>query len=227
MKTQHTVQVYVIRCPARGWVFYAPPKTFSAEESTLPEGIWKRLVCRAHRLREEAAQLLHHPPNRFWRAIRRVWLWLERWTHPAEGLLRMLVHADVIEIIHDGELDDDMVRAHWTNWLAARLAVHQRDFWINVVFLPITLVLGLLPGPNIFIAWNILRLYVHWQAQRGARQAHGFAHTIMRRDGRLHVPSQGSAIMYQKHIAEMEQTLHLPELSEFYARWPVTSASDR
>lgn len=187
----------------------------------------KRLVRRAHQLREEAAHLLHEPPNRFWRGIRRIWRWLETWTHPAEGLLRALAQADTVEIIHDGELDDDTVRTYWMDWLAARLAVHHRGVWINVIFLPVTLLLGLLPGPNIFVAWNVLRLYVHWQARRGGRQAHDVARTIVRHDTRLHPPPQGSPVTCQKRIAELGQTLHLPELSDFYARWPTLPSPQR
>lgn len=227
VKTLHTVRVYALRCPVRGWVFYAPPEAFPAEDSSPPEGLTQRLVRRAYRLREEAAHLLHTPPNRFWRGIRRIWLWLEQWTHPAEGLLRALAHADTVEIIHDGELDDDTVRAHWTSWLEARLAVHQRGVWINIALLPLTLLLGLLPGPNIFIAWNAIRLYVHWQARRGGRRARDTAHTTVQRDPRLHLPSQGSPGTCQKRIAELGQQLHLPELSDFYARWPVCSAPSR
>ncbi len=227
MKTLHTVRVYALRCPVRGWVFYAPPEAFPAEDSPPPEGLTQRLVRRAYRLREEASHLLHAPPNRFWRGIRRVWLWLEQWTHPAEGLLRALAHADTVEIIHDGELDDDTVRAHWMNWLDARLAVHQRGVWVNTALLPLTLLLGLLPGPNIFVAWNAIRLYVHWQARRGGRRARDTAYTTVRCDSRLHLPSAGSQITCQERIAELGQQLHLPELPDFYARWPVCSAPSR
>jgi hypothetical protein len=224
VKTLHNIRIYVIRCPVRGWVFYTPPESFAVEDGHAPEGFVRRLVRRAYRLREEASHLLHQPPNRFWRGIRRVWLWLEQWTHPAEGLLRALVHADKVEIIHDGELEDDTVRTYWMNWLAARLAVHRRGIWINVAFLPLTLLLGLLPGPNIFIAWNVIRLYVHWQAYRGARRAHEFACIAVQRDTRLHLPRQGSSTAIREYIAELGQKLLLPELPDFYARWPAASS---
>ncbi|MFQ3582913.1 MAG: hypothetical protein SNJ67_02280 [Chloracidobacterium sp.] len=221
MKQRRVIRVYVIRCQMRGWVFYAPPEMLTAYDERPPSGFLDKLLHRVHRIHDAAQTLLHEPPNRFWRGIRRVWQWLERWTHPGEGLLRAIGHADAVELIHDGELADEAIQSQWRQWLAARVGVHERGFWLNIGLLPITLLLGLLPGPNVFIAWNGLRLYVHWQARRGGRRGLLTVKTVARGDARLHPPPYGSEPDCQARITELGHTLHLPELADFYARWPA------
>lgn len=222
MKQPRVIRVYVIRCRRRGWVFYAPPEMLTAYDDAPPSGLWGRLLHRAHRIHDEALRLMQEPPNRFWRGIRRVWRRLEQWTHPGEGLLRAVGHADAVELVHDGELDDAAVQSEWIKWLKTRLAVHERGVRLNVALLPVTLLMGLLPGPNVFIAWNALRLYVHWFARRGARRALTAVKTVVRGDARLHPPPQGSGDDCQARVVELSRALHLPELPTFYQRWPAT-----
>ncbi len=221
MKPPRVIRVYVIRCRMRGWVFYAPPEMLMAYDEELATGFWNKLVQRAHRLHDETLMLIHEPPNRFWRGVRRAWRWLERWMHPGEGLLRAIGQADAVELVHDGELPDDAVQGQWTDWLKTRIAIHERGIWLNIALLPVTLLLGLLPGPNVFIAWNALRLYAHWHGRRGGRRALATVKTVVRGDARLHPPPQGSETARLSRIEELSQTLRLPELATFYNRWPA------
>ncbi|OYT71981.1 MAG: hypothetical protein CFK52_06365 [Chloracidobacterium sp. CP2_5A] len=221
MKQPRVIRVYVIRCRMRGWVFYAPPEMLTAYDDEPATGFWNKLLRRAHRLHDEALTLIHEPPNRFWRGIQRLWRWLERWTHPGEGLLRAIRHADAIELIHDGELPDDAIQSQWITWLKTRIPIHERGLWLNIALLPVTLLLGLLPGPNIFIAWNALRLYAHWHGRQGGRRGLATVRTVVRGDARLHPPPDGSEPERQARVAQLGHTLRLPELTTFYKRWPV------
>ncbi len=222
MKHPRIIRVYVIRCRRRGWVFYAPPEMLTAYDDTPPRGFWNKVLHQAHRTHDAALRLIHEPPNRFWRGVQHAWRWLERWTHPGESLLRVIGQVDAVELIHDGELSDAAVRSEWIKWLETRLVSHERGVWLNIACLPVTLLMGLLPGPNVFIAWNALRLYVHWFARRGAQRALVALKTVVRGDARLHPPPQGSGSDCQARVLELSHTLHLPELPTFYQRWPVT-----
>ncbi|MCS7080757.1 MAG: hypothetical protein NZ585_12025 [Chloracidobacterium sp.] len=222
MKPPRVIRVYIIRCRRRGWVFYAPPEMLTAYDETPATGFWAKLLYRVHRIHDEALLLIHEPPNRFWRGVQCIWHRLEQWTHPGESLLRAIGHADTIELIHDGELTDDAVQRRWIEWLETRITTHERGVWLNIALLPVTLLLGLLPGPNVFIAWNVLRLYIHWYARRGGRRGLTLVKTVVRGDARLHPPPQGSGEDCQARVLELSRTLHLPGLPTFYQRWPAT-----
>jgi hypothetical protein len=55
-------------------------------------------------------------------------------------------------------------------FLAERITYHTRWQTVTILLLPVTSAAFIIPGPNIFLAWNAFRLYGHYTARRGALQ---------------------------------------------------------
>ena len=49
-----------------------------------------------------------------------------------------------------------------------KLKFHQKWMYLNMSILPFTALLGILPGPNVFVLYNGFRLYSHYKAYHGA-----------------------------------------------------------
>mmetsp|Transcript_35386 Transcript_35386/g.56743 ORF Transcript_35386/g.56743 Transcript_35386/m.56743 type:complete len:289 (-) Transcript_35386:16-882(-) len=49
-----------------------------------------------------------------------------------------------------------------------RIKYHRKWMWLNTSILPLTALLGLLPGPNVFVLYNGYRLWSHYKAYYGA-----------------------------------------------------------
>lgn len=71
---------------------------------------------------------------------------------------------------HPSDLSSADARSSVLSFLAARSAYHARWQTINLVLLPLTSAAFIVPGPNVFLAWNAFRLYGHWTAGKAARQ---------------------------------------------------------
>jgi len=52
-------------------------------------------------------------------------------------------------------------------FIRQRMAYHRQWMIANSLLIPITFAATILPGPNIFLAYNLYRLYGHYQAYRG------------------------------------------------------------
>eukprot|EP01083_Nonionella_stella_P076618 208873_1 len=70
-------------------------------------------------------------------------------------------------IIPNGFNADDATN-HLQNLCKERVKYHRQWFYLNVSLLPFTALLGLLPGPNVFIMYNGYRCYAHYKAFHGA-----------------------------------------------------------
>jgi hypothetical protein len=72
-----------------------------------------------------------------------------------------------LTIHHPSDLSSS-VSSSVLSFLSSRRAFHTRWTYINLALLPLTACAFILPGPNVFFAWNAFRLYGHDQARRGA-----------------------------------------------------------
>ena len=49
-----------------------------------------------------------------------------------------------------------------------RRKYHQKWLYLNLLLLPFTAILGIVPGPNVFVMYNGFRCYAHYRAYHGA-----------------------------------------------------------
>jgi len=103
---------------------------------------------------------------------------LQRQVDPTESLLKSLARwhganearqRTEIEVLFPAKLSVHQVRSALPQLVAARTRQHQYLLCGSALLLPVTLAMGFLPGPNVFFAWNVYRLYSHFQALRGGR----------------------------------------------------------
>jgi hypothetical protein len=218
------MQVYAFHLANGDWVFYAPPPPMKPPlEETAPSDFKGVVLRRLRRTYAEAWTLMQESPKRIWVWTRAILRRLERLIHPYESLLRTLNEDADITIVHPENADPDEVRRHWEALLRRRLAVHRRGIILNVCLLPVTSAAMLLPGPNVFIAWNALRLYGHLTARRGARRALEASPSACAPDARL--PNELPAAMgvTPHEIETLAQNLALDELPEHFRRLNASS----
>ncbi|KAL3695809.1 hypothetical protein R1sor_009885 [Riccia sorocarpa] len=90
---------------------------------------------------------------------------------PTESLLKS-IHKDtgLVEIVYPQRINSRLVRRRVRHLAMSGEVVHRRYFYGSVAFLPFSVVLGILPLPNVFLAWNLFRAYSHWRALQGSRR---------------------------------------------------------
>eukprot|EP01132_Coremiostelium_polycephalum_P005740 gene5740-7139_t len=70
-------------------------------------------------------------------------------------------------------------RAHRYSRVVVRQRIQHHKLWIgiNMLLIPVTFAATILPGPNVFLAYNLYRLYGHYQALKGCNNFHQFSST--------------------------------------------------
>jgi len=111
--------------------------------------------------------------------IRQILQQLEMRIHPTEAILHNIQKATTIEVVspqllpHVAEEDIRVLerrnRRVMTVLMRECAAFHKKWSILNALLLPVSALASLLPGPNVFLAWNLYRLYCHIQAYRGAQ----------------------------------------------------------
>jgi hypothetical protein len=74
-----------------------------------------------------------------------------------------------VEIRHSSSLSSAAIRTSLTKLTNAAVLQHRYGRAVCFACLPLSLVAGFLPGPNFFLAYNLVRLSVHSQSLRGAQ----------------------------------------------------------
>jgi hypothetical protein len=86
------------------------------------------------------------------------------------------LNEDSMEILHSGRLDEKRLRIKFFLFLQKQRTKHILLLLGEAILLPISGLLALLPGPNIFFGVLALILFTHWQAFKGinkvARKKH-------------------------------------------------------
>lgn len=105
------------------------------------------------------------------RLARNVWNWLHQWSHPDELLLARLRQARAIDLHHPAGMSDDEVLAAWSAFLRRGQGRHWPWFLFNLMIAPLTVLLALLPGPNLVGYWFVYRALHHGLILHGVRRA--------------------------------------------------------
>jgi Mitochondrial K+-H+ exchange-related len=105
--------------------------------------------------------------------MRRAWDWLHTLVRPDEPMLARLRSARRIKLHHPAAQREVDVLAKWRNYLTRQWRRH--FFWLgfNAVIAPISVILAVLPGPNLIGYWFAYRAVHHmivvWGITRAQR----------------------------------------------------------
>ena len=105
--------------------------------------------------------------------MRRAWDWLHTLVRPDEAMLARLWSARRIKLHHPAARSEVDVRANWRNYLDRQWRRHL--FWLvfNAVITPPSVILAVLPGPNLIGFWFAYRAIHHvivvWGITRAQR----------------------------------------------------------
>jgi Mitochondrial K+-H+ exchange-related len=105
--------------------------------------------------------------------LRQAWDWLHRRLAPDEAMLKRLGRATRIKLYHPASMDSSEIQRTWREYLARRRRRHW--FWLVVTLLvaPLTVVLTVVPGPNVIGYWFVYRAVCHLRVVLGTRRALG------------------------------------------------------
>lgn len=95
--------------------------------------------------------------------------WLARNQDPAEPLLRRLATADLEEVCCPMS-QQRRARRLLGLFLRRKRALHRKGLLLNLLLLPLSTLLTIVPGPNVVFFWNAYRLVGHALALRGIRR---------------------------------------------------------
>ena len=165
------------------WSFQAEPE---GEEQMRPPTsalarLWQRLLAEYH----HARGAIETTERMAW--IRALLRKLEARVDPSESLLRRMRTAAEIVLLHPDSLSAPLVRRRFFRFLRRRARAHARGVVLNALLLPVTAAMAILPGPNVFFAWNAYRLIAHLLAWRGARR-------VLRQECPVHVHAEEEII---------------------------------
>lgn len=213
------MKIYAFRLNDDRWVFYAPSQPAEAASEPAPHTRWGRFLKRVQKLQAESVEVMRTSRTRFWVWTRKMMAKLERLVHPCEPMARALAKVEEIELVHDGIHPNEEVVARWCAWLSERTTSHRRGMILNTCLLPLTSAAMVIPGPNVFFAWNALRLYGHWSAWRGLVRAAAIGRPLVTTDERLSVAEPPTI----ECIRRMADRAGLPGLPEYFSRLKALS----
>jgi hypothetical protein len=156
---------------------------------------------------------------------------LEGYIHPTESILHTVLKSSTMQILmlDTHKLNNSNQHTHSSSssdhrritksrrlmkvLMKQRINYHFRWSIANAVLLPFSALATILPGPNIFLAWNLYRLYCHIQAYRGA-SLFLLKHQKHELDYILSHP-QSEDVSNEERLA---QAFNLPGLVEYLSR---------
>lgn len=145
---------------------------------------------------------------------RKVEDWLKRRVRADEALLGRLRDVSAIDLGHSSRQNPKAVLKAWRRYLHRRRRRHWPWFLVYLVLAPFTLLLAILPGPNVIGFWFAYRALAHgltaWGAHRG-----------------LHTPTNAKVVSLldspldpenEAEVRQLAADLRCPTLPEFLER---------
>lgn len=88
-----------------------------------------------------------------------------------EGTLQEFRHPQRVEVHYPPHLGASEAQEVLRDLLEAEVRKHRRWLVVNSSLLPVGVVLGLVPGPNVWLAYLAWRTLAHYKTKRGAQKA--------------------------------------------------------
>lgn len=107
--------------------------------------------------------------EKFWEeAKKRLMLLPKRTLAQEQAFARALkLEKNSMEILHSGRLDEKRIKIKFFLFLQKQRTKHILLLVGEVILLPVSGLMALIPGPNIFFGVLALILFTHWQAFKG------------------------------------------------------------
>ena len=162
------MRIFFIHVYRRHWEFY-PEDEVAALESDAPEesGGFIRWVARSS---ANAWRSVHEAETGVLGAIRRVIDRLNSRVDPTEPMLQRIRKAETLDLTYPSGISPQYARRRLRLLLLHKTSIHRRGIIINSLLIPLTAAMGVVPGPNVFLAWNGYRLLSHINAWRGGQR---------------------------------------------------------
>lgn len=221
------MRIFCLQIHRREWIFYAEPqKAMALVEADPPATDFKgRFWQRLQKTYSESLIYIQTSPRPFWVWVRKMLAWLEKLIHPSETLMRALVGTEQIEFIYPANVSYRFVERKWRRFLRYCARRHKRGVILNLILLPFTAAATILPGPNVFVAWNGFRLYSHIMASRGAER--GLQKQISLKfspTSELRTCETPQGRLSQQTAERLEEELQIKGLVEYLRRLKCLSA---
>lgn len=163
------MKIYLVVTEKNRWVFLSP----AAEASQLETGsnerrpwYWRRLEAFSQNVRRALENAQSGVLLKMKLAIKR----LESGIDPSEGMLKRMRRTKKVELVHPARFREQLVKRRFFRFLRRRTMYHTRWLLINLLLLPVSSLMMILPGPNVFFGWNAFRLISHHLAREGGKR---------------------------------------------------------
>ncbi len=170
MKPNNRLSIRLEVGPDRQWRFVVREEALTPQEE---EGARSRFLrWLAHRYRSIRRDM--SSTNRGWlKALDATLGRLESRIDPIETLLMQSRKAGSIFLSHPQGIRSPLVERRFRRAVRRGLRRSSRGILLNLLLLPFTAAMTLLPGPNVFFGWNAYRLISHYLAREGGRRIVG------------------------------------------------------
>jgi hypothetical protein len=210
------MRVVLVDVAGLGWTFLAER---DPDESASSKGVRGWLARKRIGLLDE----LGKARGRLGSVLGQFWVRLQRLIAPDEHLLRQLRHAQTLVIDHAARMTSEEVSALWSDLLTRRIRKHA--FWMTLdalLAIP-SVLLAILPGPNLVGYWLAYRAIVHLLAMLGARSGRTIATTFVPR-AELDAPVMSGD---QERIERMAEHLEIPGFASLVAAYATRAETPR
>lgn len=163
------MRIFFIHVYRRHWEFYPEDEQeelFDEESDDGRGGIVHWLAKTSTR----AWKAVHEAETGLLGRIRRVLDSLHSRVDPTEPMLHRIRKAERLEVLYPSGISQNYARRRLRLLVLHKTAEHRRWIVINSLLIPVTTLMGFLPGPNVFLAWNGYRLFSHVRAWRGGQR---------------------------------------------------------
>lgn len=163
------MRIFFIHVYRRHWEFYPEDETVDLleEDGAEHQGGFVRWLSRKT---ANVWRAMHEAESGVFGVVRRALNTLNSRVDPTEPMLQRIRKAKAVEVTYPSGISPHYARRRLRLLLLHKTAAHRRWIVINALLLPATAAMTILPGPNVFFAWNGYRLLCHIDAWRGGQR---------------------------------------------------------
>jgi len=166
------LKIYLIQIQKHQWEFYwEDSRTELQQPEAQGPSLRSRFMQRLEAFYERTQRAINEAQSGILYLINRILNYLRYHIDPAEPLMKRLRTAEQIQMIYPSDVGEETTEREFSKFLHRKIRQHRRGIILNALLLPLTWILSLIPGPNVFLAWNAYRLISHILAYRGGKRA--------------------------------------------------------
>jgi hypothetical protein len=163
------MRIFFIHVYRRHWEFYPEDEQEELFDEEADEGRGG-FVHWLSKTSARAWHTVHNAESGMLGGVRRVLDRLHSRVDPTEPMLHRIRKARRVEVLYPSGISPNYARRRLRLLLLHKTAEHRRWIVINALLVPVTMAMTIVPGPNVFLAWNGYRLFSHIRAWRGGQR---------------------------------------------------------